>query len=45
MLLFCSIGNRWSPVPRDPLRFFQAPYLTVCAKIKIAQVLPLLPDN
>ena len=35
MLLFCSIGC-WSPVPREHLRFFQVPYLTVRAKIKIA---------
>ena len=36
MLLFCSIGNRWSPgFPREHLRFFQAPHLTACAKIKI----------
>ena len=36
MLLFCSIGNRWFPVPREHLRSFQALHLTVCAKIKIA---------
>ena len=36
MLLFCSIGNRWFPVPREHLRFFPSTHLTVRAKVKFA---------